>query len=361
MIDMSDGMSDGHASDGDVAEQAGVGSDRRSLLTKGAAVAAVAAVAGLSSSRTASAANGGTMLIGSTNSGTLDTKLVGGSTFWVADGTSEGSASLYGSQGTSAGSYGVRGVHSGSQGVGVFGEASGSSGRGVFGRTTGSQGTAVYGQHLGDTRTGTGVAGQSDNGAGLSGNGTTFDVVAAGSGRVNMVASTISTTASGAIGTIGRDASGNLWLCYATNKWQRLGGPAAAGAFHAIEPTRVFDSRLAAIPNSGVFAPNSSRVISIKDGRDLSTGAVTAANIVPAGATAIAYNVTATNTTAGSFLAITPGNAATFKASTLNWSAGGSSVANGTVVKIDTSRQVKIFAGPSGSFHVIIDVNGYYL
>jgi hypothetical protein len=132
-------------------------------------------------------------------------------------------------------------------------------------------------------------------------------------------------------------------------------------AFYPINPARVYDSRLAAYaPNNGVMAPNTNRVISVKDGRD-GAGAVIAANVVPVGATAVAMNVTIASPTGPNFLSVVPGDAASFTASTINWP-GGFDAANGATVKLDASRQLKVFCGDqSGSTHVIIDVTGYYI
>jgi hypothetical protein len=335
---------------------------RRSLLGKGAAVAAVAAVAGMSSSQQAQAAPA-SMGLGSTNSESATTKLTGGSTFWVENGDSAGSASLYGTQDGSNGGSGVHGLHTGSSGVGVRGEATGSSGRGVYGKSTGSAASAVYGEHVGGTAPGTGVRGKTDIGAGVIGIGTTYDVQADGNGRVGLTkaGNTGSPTASGTLGTIARDAAGNLWYCYATNLWQRIGGPGIAGGFHAIAPIRAFDSRVAATPGSGVFVASVGRVISIKDGRDQTTGAVTAANAIPVGAKAISYNVTAVETTAPSFLAVVPGDVASTDVSSLNWTGPGAIIGNASTVGVDGTRSVRIIAGPGGTFHAVIDVNGYYL
>lgn len=45
----------------------------------------------------------------------------------------------------------------------------------------------------------------------------------------------------------------------------------------------------------------------------------------------------------GGFLAITPGDAADYSASTINWSPDTQSLANGTLAKIDGNRQIKVF------------------
>jgi hypothetical protein len=162
------------------------------------------------------------------------------------------------------------------------------------------------------------------------------------------------------------DANGDLWLCIVAGipgTWRQVSGPSAAGAFHAIDPVRSFDSRVTAAeyPASGLLEPNSSKTVSVANGHD-GDGNVTAPDAVPVGATAVAYNVTVTGTTGPNFLAVTPGNAAIFTTSTINWSAPDQSLANGSIVAIDASRQVKIWGGDqSGSTHVIIDVTGYWL
>jgi hypothetical protein len=126
--------------------------------------------------------------------------------------------------------------------------------------------------------------------------------------------------------------------------------------FRSIVPARVYDSR----KGGGVLAPNTSRVIAVKDGLD-ETGAVSAPNVVPAGATAIAYNVTVTGNTAPNFLSVTPGDTPFALASTVNFP-GRIDLANASVVGIDSNRQVKVFCGDqTGSTHVVIDVVGYYL
>lgn len=163
-------------------------------------------------------------------------------------------------------------------------------------------------------------------------------------------------------GELIEDVGGNLWLCVADGTpgtWRKLAGPATAGAFHPVAPTRVYDSRQPT-PAPGLLGPNSNRVVSVKDGRN-AAGAVTAPDAVPAGATAIAYNLTVTGATGTNFLAVEPGDSTTFVASAINFYAG-TDIANASVVKVDASRQIKVFGGDiGGSTHFIIDVVGYYL
>ena len=365
----------------DVPDGAGGSADdpataRRALLTtglaKGSAAAAVAAVAGLGLSRSAQAANGDTMIIGEDNTGTAITRLSGGSTLAVHDGTSSNLASIFGYQSGNAfgGSYGLHGAHHGDDGVGVYGYATGSAGRGVRGRTHGTLGVAVYGHHDSSANPGTGVIGESRSGTGVIGRGTNSDLAADQSGRIRLsvVGQDGSPSDTGAVGTIARDPDGNLWYCYASDEWQIVAGPAApdpetpsvTGTFVPIDPVRVFDSRQDAYPGSGLLAPNEERTLSVADGRDL-TGVVTAPDAVPDGAAAIAFNVTVTGTTGPNFVSVVPGDAPGYTTSSINWSGPDQSVANGSIVRIDNGRQVKVFGGDqTGSTHVILDVTGYF-
>jgi hypothetical protein len=136
---------------------------------------------------------------------------------------------------------------------------------------------------------------------------------------------------------------------------------ADAGRFFPIDPIRAYDSR-ATLPEPGLLGPNSNRLILVKDSRANASGAVIAADVVPVAATAIACNLTVTGTTGPNFLALTPGDAATFTASAINWSSADQSVANGLIVKLDANRFVRVWCGDqSGSTHVLLDVNGYWL
>lgn len=132
-----------------------------------------------------------------------------------------------------------------------------------------------------------------------------------------------------------------------------------------ISPVRVYDSRWAAGAATagltlGPITGGQSRTVSVADGRNLGTGAVTTAGAVPAGASAVAYNLTLSNTTGIGFLAVTPGGSATYSSSSINWDSAGQLIANGLIVGIDGSRAVKVFAG-GNTTNFIIDVVGYFI
>ena len=80
---------------------------------------------------------------------------------------------------------------------------------------------------------------------------------------------------------------------------------------------------------------------------------------IPAGATAIASNVTTLNTTAPSYLTVFPADAARPTASNLNWNAGAPPTPNQVTVGLSTTGAVKVF-NLAGSVDVIIDLVGYY-
>jgi hypothetical protein len=158
------------------------------------------------------------------------------------------------------------------------------------------------------------------------------------------------------------DAAGaNHLLCGVEVRYQVPTSAADPGTvFHPISPIRAFDSRNPVYPNSGLLDPNASKVISIKDGHD-GAGVVNALDVVPAGATAIAYNITIGAPTGPNFVAVTPGDAATFLASAINFN-GTADIANAGTVAIDANCQITVWGGDqSGSAHVIIDVTGYFV
>jgi len=165
------------------------------------------------------------------------------------------------------------------------------------------------------------------------------------------------------------DADGTLWFtvpvpppaAVGTVRFVKLAGTPTSGAFHGIDPQRVYDSRQTGYTVRGVMAPNSNRPISVADGRS-ANGTVTLANAVPAGATAVHINVTAANMTGPNFLSVTAGDKTTTTTSLVNWGPGDIQIANSITVPVDATRQIKVFCGDqTGSTDVVIDVFGYHL
>ncbi|MDQ1249530.1 MAG: hypothetical protein QG597_3905, partial [Actinomycetota bacterium] len=127
--------------------------------------------------------------------------------------------------------------------------------------------------------------------------------------------------------------------------------PAVAdgGLFHEVAPQRVYDSRKAGPGGTPdpIPANQGSRVIPVNQA-------------VPAEATAIAYNIIAVDTTSRGWFAVTPGDAATYQSSTINWPDAGDVIDNGQFVKIAPDGTIKVFNGATEPTNVIIDVMGYF-
>jgi len=170
-----------------------------------------------------------------------------------------------------------------------------------------------------------------------------------------------------AAGELYVDADGTLWFTVPTGtadvvRFVKLAASPASGSFHAIDPQRAYDSRQPAYVVRGQLAPNTNRVISVADGHDTNGGAVTLADAVPVGATAVQINVTAANMTAPNFLSVTAGDKTSTNTSLLNWSPGDIQIANSITVPLDAEREIRVYCGnQTGSTDVIIDVFGYYL
>lgn len=135
----------------------------------------------------------------------------------------------------------------------------------------------------------------------------------------------------------------------------RLGRPRA---FIPIDPKRVYDSRY--IAPLGPLATTTNRVVSVANSYLPDTATLDITNLVPVGAKAISYNLTIANTVGSGFLSVAPGDAAALGASSINWFQSGMVLANGLIVKLDSNRQIKVFAGGPGSTDFIIDILGYF-
>jgi hypothetical protein len=158
------------------------------------------------------------------------------------------------------------------------------------------------------------------------------------------------------------DNNFDVWCCVKAGnpgEWRKLSGPDSAGSFHAIDPVRAYDSR-AAIPQQGPLVSGQSRTVAARNSRDLDTGQILVADVVPIGATAVAYNLTIANTTGQGFVCANRGGIDTVSSAAIVWSGSGQLLSNALVTKLDSARQLTLICGGGGSTHVIIDLLGYY-
>lgn len=156
--------------------------------------------------------------------------------------------------------------------------------------------------------------------------------------------------------------NGDLWFCVdddsTTRRWKKLTGATVAGAFHAVTPGRVYDSRIAGA--GGTLATGLNRTISVAN-RINAGGGIAEANFVPAGAAAVTLNLTAVTTVGNGYFGVNPGGNTVAGASSINWTAG-QTIANGIVCALNTTRQLTVIGGGVGtSANFIIDITGYYL
>ena len=136
--------------------------------------------------------------------------------------------------------------------------------------------------------------------------------------------------------------------------WKTLSNP----TFVPVTPFRVYDSRKV---TNGRLNKGENAVVDCSDAR-AADHSVATADALPEGATAIAYNLTATGTGGAGFLSVAPGDVASTTVSTINWSASNIDIANSSIVKVDANRQVKVFCDgyPGAASDFIIDVVGFY-
>jgi hypothetical protein len=370
---------------------------RRAMRTGLAAAGAlVAGAAVLSDAKPAAAGNGGAVILGTYNNGaTAPTGIVTtGNAAWGL-GSADSAVTDYGdtpaigaaaSAGAGTGSNGfktgVKAIANGDstlwaiRAVGLGGSnglsvstATGrglsvltTDGPGVVASTTGGTGISVAlntdtspASGITVETGGTGDAGAFDSvkGRGLFVRGGTCHVFLDGQNRP---APTGSPTQFHDPGELVEDASGNLWLCVAQGgpgTWRKLGGPATAGAFHALKvPVRVYDSRPGTAPSQGPKTPlpaNTARSI------DLTVNSST----VPKDATAVAVNVLLVNATAGNGnFTIWANGAARPLANTLVWGGSAGRFSTFAITAVDAAGKAQVYG--SLKTDLTVDVVGYY-
>uniref|UniRef100_A0AAU2JQD7 PKD domain-containing protein n=1 Tax=Streptomyces sp. NBC_00049 TaxID=2903617 RepID=A0AAU2JQD7_9ACTN len=121
-----------------------------------------------------------------------------------------------------------------------------------------------------------------------------------------------------------------------------------SSGYTPLNPARLVDSREGTGTRKG-FVP----------GFGTFTTQISGRGGVPAGATAVALNVTVTEPKADGHLTVFPGGQATPATSSLNFTTG-QTVANSVIVPISADGKINIRNGSWAATHVIADVVGYY-
>ena len=120
------------------------------------------------------------------------------------------------------------------------------------------------------------------------------------------------------------------------------GNPPAGGQYHALTPKRILDTR-------------TSHPLANQETRRLQVGG--SGGIPTSGVSAVTLNVTATDTTAASYLTLYPTGAPQPTASNLNWAAG-HTVANLVEVALNPDGAINLF-NAAGAADVVVDVQGW--
>jgi hypothetical protein len=116
--------------------------------------------------------------------------------------------------------------------------------------------------------------------------------------------------------------------------------------FQPVTPTRILDTRTSTGGHLGKITSGAPFALQVTGG------------VVPAGASAVAFNVTVTGSTATSVLTIYPTGGAVPTVSNINYETG-QVIANFATVKLSAAGQMTIKPS-AGETHVLVDVAGYY-
>lgn len=168
-----------------------------------------------------------------------------------------------------------------------------------------------------------------------------FGSAAASSFTVNSTTSITATAPPAAASTVGITVTNPYGTSPVTsaNQFTYLAPPSS---YFPLAPTRILDTRT----NGETLNTNGSLNLTVTGGS------------VPSDATAVALNVTVTNTTAASYLSVYPTGLNQPLVSNLNWTAG-ETVPNLVIVPIGQNGEITIF-NHSGITNVIVDLEGYF-
>ncbi len=124
--------------------------------------------------------------------------------------------------------------------------------------------------------------------------------------------------------------------------------PASASRFVAVDPVRVLDTRIAVPAGARFVAAGSSMTLQIASVAG-----------VPADASAVALNLTATESATAGHLTVWPAGTSMPEVSSLNLTGGGQTRANLVITPLSASGAIQLFS--SGGAHLVADVAGYFL
>jgi hypothetical protein len=125
-------------------------------------------------------------------------------------------------------------------------------------------------------------------------------------------------------------------------------GPPPPLSFYTLAPCRVVDTRDPSLGGPTPVAAGGDRVFTLAGGCG-----------VPASAKAVSLNLTVTQPTAGGNVRLYAAGRPLPLASTVNYLAA-QTRANNAIASLNALGQVAVRCSPSGTVHVVLDVNGYF-
>ena len=139
-------------------------------------------------------------------------------------------------------------------------------------------------------------------------------------------------------------SSGSAHLIADVAGYYLPGNPTTTGAFKAVGPTRILDTR-----NASPAATDGSVSFQVAGARG-----------VPAGALAAVFNLTVTSSKSFGFVTAYPSGSLRPNSSNLNFSTG-QTVPNLVSVPLGSDGKVTLFNRSGGSAQLIVDLAGYFL
>jgi len=125
--------------------------------------------------------------------------------------------------------------------------------------------------------------------------------------------------------------------------------PSPSTSFFTLNPCRVVDTRLPGPTGGAPLVCGAEQVFALTGG----------ACGVPGSAKAVAANVTVTRPSKQGNLNVYPASSFPPLTSVVNYSAG-STRANNAIIPLNGAGQIAVRCAPTGTTHLVIDVNGYF-
>ena len=150
--------------------------------------------------------------------------------------------------------------------------------------------------------------------------------------------------------TLHNASPGTIHLVADTAGYHLAGDPTTAGAFAALPPTRLLDTRTGLGATKAAIPANASITLQVTGHGGIPT----------TGAAAATLNLAVTGATRTGYLTAYPTGTPRPTASTLNFTAG-TTIANLTVTKLGTNGRITLHNASPGTIHLVADTAGYHL